>query len=158
MITLKNLTKVNKRSKRKIVGRGYGSGKGGHTSGRGSKGQKSRSGYTAPSKVFEGGQTPLGRRLPKLRGISQSGRGSLRGYFRIKKDNVIINLNALDKKFEEGEINPDTVFNKGLVKKSKKANIKILGGGVLKKKFIIKGIRVSKSAKEKIEKAGGKVF
>jgi large subunit ribosomal protein L15 len=80
---LNTLEKLKTKSKKR-VGRGYGSMKGGHTAGRGQKGQKSRSGYTQPRPGFEGGQMPLSRRLPKFRGFT-------RGYFQSKSTNHAIN-------------------------------------------------------------------
>jgi len=131
------------------VGRGIGSGKG-KTSGRGVKGQKSRSGVAIKS--FEGGQMPLYRRLPK------------RGFKKINKKNIaIINLVNLgfflkNKKIKaEDEINKDYLIKKGLIRK-KCDKLKILGKGDLKNKLKISTDFISKSAKLKIEKAGGSVI
>jgi large subunit ribosomal protein L15 len=84
---LNALEKIKTKSKKR-VGRGYGSMRGGHTSGRGQKGQKSRSGYTQPRPGFEGGQMPLSRRLPKYRGFT-------RGYFQSRSTNHAINAAKL---------------------------------------------------------------
>jgi len=131
------------------VGRGIGSGKG-KTSGRGVKGQKSRSGVAIKS--FEGGQMPLYRRLPK------------RGFKKINKKNIaIINLVNLgfflkNKKIKaEDEINKDYLIKKGLIRK-KCDKLKILGKGDLKSKLKISTDFISESAKSKIEKAGGSVI
>ena len=146
MITLNNREKINKTKLR--VGRGIGSGKG-KTSGRGVKGQKSRSGVAIKS--FEGGQMPLYRRLPK------------RGFKSFKSKNLaIINLskiqNIIDKKkeFINSKINLSNL-QKSKIINSKYDKLKLLGGGELKSKFDIEVNFVSKSAKEKVEKKGGKV-
>ena len=126
---------------RKRVGRGTGSGTG-KTSGRGHKGQKSRSGWSR--KVgFEGGQWPLHRRVPK------------RGFTNIfRKEYQVVNVVDL-LKCEPGEITLEVLMSKGLV--SKKNNpVKILGDGNLDKAYTVKVNAFSKSAKEKIEAAGGK--
>ena len=140
-------SKVKKSKKR--LGRGIGSGKG-KTSGRGHKGQKSRSGVAIKS--FEGGQMPLYRRLPK------------RGFKSItnNKNIAIINLSRI----QEILVNEKNTFNNKInlanLQKSKFINkkykrLKLLGSGDLKKKFDIELNSISKSAKEKIEKLGGKV-
>ncbi|MBP9758600.1 50S ribosomal protein L15 [Candidatus Dojkabacteria bacterium] len=143
------LIKIKQNSKR--VGRGYGSGKGGHTAGRGTKGQKSRSGYTQPRPGFEGGSMPLSRRIPKLRGFSRDNIDT--------RETVIITLNVLDKAFKDDEVvNAKSILDKGLVKgTSKNFEIKILNNGEITKKLIVEGLKVSKSAIKKIEKAGGKI-
>jgi large subunit ribosomal protein L15 len=128
--------------KKKRVGRGPGSGLG-KTAGRGEKGQKSRSGYSR--KIgFEGGQMPLHRRLPK------------RGFTNIfKKQWVEISLAALDRSFAaDDEITPDVLHTRGLIKKAKH-DLVVLGNGELSKPLRISAHRFTKSAKEKIEKAGG---
>ena len=141
-------SKVKKSKKR--LGRGIGSGKG-KTSGRGHKGQKSRSGVAIKS--FEGGQMPLYRRLPK------------RGFKSItnNKNIAIINLSRI----QEILINEKNTFNNKInlenLQKTKFVNkkykrLKLLGSGDLKKKFDIELNSISKSAKEKIEKLGGKVI
>ena len=147
---MSNLSSLNKVVTKKIrVGRGIGSGKG-KTSGRGHKGQKSRSGVAIKS--FEGGQMPLYRRLPK------------RGFNPIKKNNLgIINLNKIqyyiDKKSIDISTKIDLKFLKSLKiinKNSKK--LKILGVGEIKQKIDILADFSSKSAKEKIEKLGGSIL
>lgn len=127
---------------RKRVGRGIGSGHG-KTSTRGHKGQNSRSGGGVRL-GFEGGQTPLARRLPK------------RGFTNIhRKEFAIVNLEKLNR-FEEGtEITPELLIESGVVK-SEKAGIKILGNGKVEKKFTVKANKFSAAAKEAIEAAGGK--
>jgi large subunit ribosomal protein L15 len=128
------------------VGRGIGSGKG-KTSGRGMKGQKSRSGVAIKS--FEGGQMPLYRRLPK------------RGFNSIRKINVAkINLDKIQSFIDQKKINPNDKINSELLKKLKIINknsqkLKILGNGEIKVKINIEADLISKSAKKKLEKVGG---
>ncbi|HIT11765.1 MAG TPA: 50S ribosomal protein L15 [Candidatus Pelethosoma merdigallinarum] len=128
---------------RKRVGRGVGSGLG-KTSGRGQKGQNSRSGGgVRPG--FEGGQSPLFRRLPK-RGFSNA---------RFKTTYAVINLSDLDK-FEDGAtVTPELLKEMGLIKQSLDG-IKVLGNGTLTKKLNVKAHKFSSVAKEQIEKLGGK--
>jgi large subunit ribosomal protein L15 len=130
--------------KKKRVGRGPGSGLG-KTAGRGEKGQKSRSGYSA--KIgFEGGQMPLHRRLPK------------RGFTNIfKKRWVEISLASLEQNFEaDAEITPEVLHDRGLIKKAK-YDVVVLGNGEVSKPLRVSAHRFTKSAQEKIEKAGGAV-
>lgn len=131
------------RSTRKRVGRGNGSGLG-KTSGRGHKGQKARSGGGVRL-GFEGGQTPLARRLPK------------RGFTNInRKEYTIVNVEQLNC-FEDGTVvTPEVLIEAKLVRKEL-AGIKILGQGELTKKLTVNANKFSKSAVEVIEKAGGKV-
>lgn len=133
------------RKKRKIVGRGIGSGMG-RTSGRGHKGQQSRSGRGSyPG--FEGGQMPLYRRLA-IRGFNNK-------IFRV--DYQIVNLSQIETRYEAGQtVDAVTLVANGLVKKADKP-VKILGNGSLSKALIFAVDKVSLSAKAKIEKAGGKV-
>ena len=128
---------------RKRVGRGVGSGLG-KTSGRGQKGQNSRSGGGVRI-GFEGGQSPLFRRLPK-RGFSNA---------RFKTTYAVINLSDLDK-FEDGAtVTPELLKEMGLIKQSLDG-IKVLGNGTLTKKLNVKAHKFSSVAKEQIEKLGGK--
>jgi large subunit ribosomal protein L15 len=115
----------------------------GKTAGRGNKGQKSRSGYSA--KIgFEGGQMPLHRRLPK------------RGFTNIfKKTWLEVSLAALERSFEASdEITPEILHERGLIKKSKH-DVVVLGNGEITKALRISAHRFTKSAREKIERAGG---
>ena len=133
---------------KKRLGRGIGSTKG-KTSGRGHKGQKSRSGVAIKS--FEGGQMPLYRRLPK-RGFSS----------RKSKDIALINLSKIQDTINNKKILPNTKINLQNLKKSNLINnkyrrLKLLGSGDIKNKFDCEVNFISKSAKEKIEKSGGKV-
>ncbi len=131
---------------KKILGRGSGTGKQ-KTAGKGNKGQKARSGGgVRPG--FEGGQMPLYRRIAR-RGFSN---------YPFKKEYVIINVGSLNKKFSDGEeVTFETLKAKGLVGK-KSAEVKILGQGELEKKLTVKVERISQSAKDKIEKAGGTII
>jgi large subunit ribosomal protein L15 len=128
--------------KKKRLGRGPGTGLG-KTAGRGEKGQKSRSGYS--SKIgFEGGQMPLHRRLPK------------RGFTNIfKKHWIEVSLEALEKHFDaDAEVTPEVMHKRGIIKKAKH-DIVVLGNGEVSKSLKVSAHRFTKSAREKIEKAGG---
>ena len=144
---LENIPRRNNRTmKAKRLGRGYGSGVGGHTVGRGSKGQKSRTGHKSLIS-FEGGNVPFFRRMPKYRGFNQSR----------KIEVAAVNVDVLEKNFEEGkDVTVEALKEKGIVKKNAQS-VKILGKGEIKKKVNVVGIAVSSSAKEKIEKAGGSI-
>jgi large subunit ribosomal protein L15 len=144
---LENIPKRNNRTmKGKRLGRGYGSGVGGHTVGRGTKGQKSRTGHKS-LEFFEGGNVAFFRRMPKYKGFNQSR----------KIENAAVNLDVLEKSFKSEEIvSIDSLKEKGIVKKNSQ-NVKILGKGELKKKLVVEGIAVSSSARAKIEKAGGTI-
>ncbi len=128
--------------KKKRVGRGPGSGLG-KTAGRGHKGQKSRSGYSSRP-GFEGGQMPLQRRLPK------------RGFTNIfKKQWIEISLAKIEENFNSGdEVTPEVLHERGLIKKAKH-DLVILGNGEFSKSLNISAHRFTKTAREKIEKAGG---
>ena len=146
MIRLNTTSKVINKKMR--VGRGIGSGKG-KTSGRGIKGQKSRSGVAIKS--FEGGQMPLYRRLPK------------RGFNPIEKENIaILNLEKIQLYIDKKSIKTNDTVNSNLLKKLKLINknsvkLKILGSGEIKSKINIEADLASKSAKEKLEKLGGSI-
>ena len=146
MISLNNRSKIKKSKKR--VGRGIGSGKG-KTSGRGIKGQKSRSGVAIKS--FEGGQMPLYRRLPK------------RGFNPLQKENIaILNLDKIQFFIDKKTINVNNVLNSSTLKKLNLINknskkLKILGTGDIKDKINIEADLASKSALVKLEKIGGSI-
>ena len=146
MTTLNNTSQV--KIKKMRVGRGIGSGKG-KTSGRGMKGQKSRSGVAIKS--FEGGQMPLFRRLPK------------RGFNPIKKEKIaIINLGKLQSLLDAKRINAETKIDLDLLKKTNIISksykkIKILGSGEIKDKIDVNVDFFSKSAEEKLKKIGGTI-
>jgi large subunit ribosomal protein L15 len=137
------------RSGRKRVGRGIAAGQG-KTAGRGEKGQKHR--YSIPP-GFEGGQTPLYRRIPKLRGISSSAHNI--GIFRTEF--AIVNVGALAGKFEaDAEVTPETLMESGLISKVLDG-VKILGDGELDIPLKVRAHKFSASAREKIEAANGSV-
>ena len=146
MITLNNRSKIKKNKIR--VGRGIGSGKG-KTSGRGVKGQKSRSGVAIKS--FEGGQMPLYRRLPK------------RGFNPIKTNNIaILNLDKIQSFIDKKSLKTSDTLNSSLLKKLNLINknsvkLKILGSGEIKDKINIEADLASKSAVAKLEKIGGSI-
>tara|TARA_A100001035_G_scaffold242540_1_gene209122 strand:+ start:102 stop:554 length:453 start_codon:yes stop_codon:yes gene_type:complete len=146
MIKLNNRSKIKKSKIR--VGRGIGSGKG-KTSGRGVKGQKSRSGVAIKS--FEGGQMPLYRRLPK------------RGFNPLKKENIaILNLDKIQFFINKKTIDTNNVLNSSTLKKLNLINknskkLKILGTGEIKDKINIEADLASKSALAKLEKIGGSI-
>lgn len=144
MLKLDNLKRSTPKRKRKRVGRGPSSGWG-KTSGRGHDGQKARSGGGVRI-GFEGGQMPLFRRLPK-RGFSNSV---------FEKRYTTINIERLNG-FEDGStVNAEILLNSGIISKIEKDGLKILGDGELTNKITVKANKFTKSAKEKIEKAGGK--
>ena len=140
LCTLKAPRKANE--KRKRVGRGMGSGMG-KTSTRGHKGQRSRSGSRS-MRGFEGGQMPLHRRLPK------------RGFTNIfRTEYEVVNLEKLAL-IGDTEITPEVLRKAGMVS-SKKALVKVLGAGEVSKALTVHAHKFSKTAQEKIEKAGGKI-
>ena len=146
MTKLNNRNKINKSKIR--VGRGIGSGKG-KTSGRGVKGQKSRSGVAIKS--FEGGQMPLYRRLPK------------RGFNPISKNQIaVLNLEKIQSYIDKKTLKMSDLINSDLLKKLKLINknstkLKILGTGEIKDKINIEANLASKSAVDKLEKIGGSI-
>ncbi len=152
-LNLHSLQPAQPRKARKRVGRGMGSGKGRY-SGRGIKGQKSRSGSHMMPAGFEGGQMPIDMRLPKLRGNTSADAMPI-GPFRTTTQPV--NLRDLEARFEAGaEVTPDALVAAGLIKNTK-TDIKILASGDLTKSLTVTAHGFSKTAKEKIEAAGGTV-
>ena len=148
---LNNLNSKKTKTKKRY-GRGIGSGKG-KTCGRGHKGQKARSGVAIKS--FEGGQMPLYRRLPK--------RGFKSFSNQVKKSIAIINLSKIQQILEGKKISSNSKVDLSILQKSQQINkkyskLKILGAGDIKVKFDIETNYISSSAKEKIEKLGGKVI
>jgi large subunit ribosomal protein L15 len=128
----------------KRVGRGYGSGHGGHESGRGTKGQGARAGVRMRP-GYEGGQTPLWMRFPK--------RGSRNP---LAKEYAIVNVGILEKHFSPGEeVTLEKLMALGIVK-DPKDGLKVLGEGTLTKPLIVRAKKFSRSAREKIEAAGGR--
>jgi large subunit ribosomal protein L15 len=133
--------KKGARHAKKRLGRGPGSGHG-KTSGRGEKGQKSRSGFSR-SLGFEGGQMPLHRRLPK------------RGFTNIfKKDYAVVNVSDLER-FDNGATIDEAALRQAGLVKGQHDGVKVLGDGELSKNLTVSATKFSKSAKEIIEKAGG---
>ena len=144
---LSNLIKQNGiKRKKKIVGRGIGSGKGGHTVGKGNKGQKARKGKKI-AVGFEGGQVPLYKRLPQIGGFKNSR----------SRQVGVVNLSVLNQ-FEEGSnVTPQSLIDNGYFKMLPKHGVKLLASGKLEKKLTISGFIYSESAKEKITKSGSKI-
>jgi len=142
---LNELNRAPEAKANKRVGRGPGSGLG-KTSGRGQKGQKSRSGVSI-SAWFQGGQTPLYRRVPK-RGFNNA---------RFTTRYATINLSDLNKFFNDGDVvSPEVLKERGIIKKQLNG-VKVLGSGELEKKITIRANMFSSTAVTKIESAGGKV-
>ena len=124
------------------IGRGHGSGKV-KTGGKGTKGQKARTGHHGARIGFEGGQMPMQRRFPK-KGFKNP----------FREEIFAVNVGALDKRFPQGTVDIAALQGAGMVPRSM-TKVKILGEGDLTKKFVVKATAFSASAKEKIEKAGG---
>jgi len=141
---LENLPKTAELKASKRVGRGPGSGMG-KTSTRGENGQKSRSGASIKP-WFQGGQSPLYRRLPK-RGFNNA---------RFTTRYAIINLSDLNKFFNDGDVVSAEILKERGIIKNRLSGIKVLGNGVLEKKLTVKANRFTNSAVSKIEDAGGK--
>lgn len=151
-LTLSNLTPAQPRKDRKRVGRGPGSGKGRY-SGRGIKGQKSRAGSHMLRAGFEGGQMPIYMRVPKQRGATSKDAMPI-GPFRTYQQPV--NVRDLER-FDAGtEVTPELLKQHGLIR-TVKADVKILGDGELTKRLTVSAHNLSKSAREKIEQAGGTI-
>ena len=144
MSLLNTLTKIVSRPKKR-PGRGMGSGKGGHTSGRGTKGQRSRTGGKVPI-WFEGGQLPLIKRLPMLRGKSR---------FNVVRPTAQVTLSELNN-LKANTISLDTLKLEKLISVRHKA-AKVINSGSLKRKIVLDGLRVSQSARQVIEKLGGQI-
>lgn len=131
----------HKNKNKKRIGRG---GKKGTTSGKGTKGQSSRAGRKMVPIIKE-----FIKRYPKLKGYKT---------FRLDKSLAIVNLNIIEKKFEDGEIiNPENLIEKGIISKikGKTPKVKILGNGKITKKITIENCKISEGAKKALEKAGG---
>jgi large subunit ribosomal protein L15 len=146
MLQLNTLQSVVK--KRKRIGRG---GSRGGTAGRGHKGQKARSGAHIGS-VFEGGQMPLSRRLPK-RGFNNAN---------FRKEYVIVDLDTLEKAFDQNaQVTPEILIERGLIsspKSKEKIRVKVLGDGKLSKKLNVSAHGFSKSAEQAIKDRGGEII
>lgn len=143
---LNNITKlIGSNKSKKRVGRGAGSGKGSHTVGTGTKGQKSRTGSSLRF-GFEGGQTPFYKKLPKNTGFTNPR----------AKDIVVVSLDTFNKFSDNTQVTPELLIGISL-KSLPKHGVKILGNGDLTKKLTFKNFLFSSSAKEKITQAGGKI-
>jgi large subunit ribosomal protein L15 len=152
-LSLSTLKPAQKREARKRVGRGLGSGKGRY-SGRGIKGQKSRSGSHNMRPGFEGGQMPIYMRLGKKRGPYSKDAMPVGPH---RTSTVPVNLRDLERAFESGDdVTLESLREKGLIKNTK-TDVKVLGTGELKKKLSVTAHAFSATAREKIEAAGGKV-
>jgi large subunit ribosomal protein L15 len=152
-LNLSSLKPAQARTARKRIGRGMGSGKGRY-SGRGIKGQKARSGSHKMRAGFEGGQMPIDMRLGKLRGNTSADAMPI-GPFRTYSQPV--NVRDLEARFEAGdEVTPETLKAKRLIRKVS-VDVKVLGVGELSKALTVSAHGFSKSAKEKIEAAGGSI-
>jgi large subunit ribosomal protein L15 len=153
-----NLPSPKSTKKSKIKGRGTGSGVGGHTTGRGTKGQKSRSGYKKPRLYFEGGQNPITKRLPKLKGMANAARSNR--FKTSKVANVSLKLSELVSKFKEGEaITFEKLIEMGIVKpmSHKVVSVKVLFDKEIDRKVEIEGLDMSEKAVDAVTKAGGSV-
>lgn len=144
---LSNLNKIKgNKSKRARVGRGIGSGSGGHTVGAGMKGQNSRAGSSKPF-AFEGGQVPLYKRLPQIGGFRNP----------TKKDVICVVISKLNL-FNDGDtVSPKSLLEKGIIKRIPKNGVKILDTGMFNKKLTLTGFLASKGATEKILKSGSEL-
>ena len=151
-LNLSSLKPAQSRKDRKRIGRGMGSGKGRY-SGRGIKGQKSRSGSHKMRAGFEGGQMPIYMRLGKQRGPTSKDAMPM-GPFRTST--VPVNVSALDRFDDGAEVTPETLVEKGVIKNTK-TDVKLLGNGELTKNLTIRVHAISATAKRKVERAGGTV-
>lgn len=142
-MNLNELKKIKgNRDPKKRVGRGYGSGKGGHTTGRGTKGQKARSGFRIPF-GFEGGQVPLYLKIPSWGGFKNHN----------KKKVETISLTDLNS-FDEGtEVTIELLREKGFITTKKVNSVKVLSNGKIEKKLVLSGLTYSEAARKKLEKA-----
>jgi len=144
MSLLHTLTSITDKPQKR-VGRGYGTGKGGHTSGRGTKGQKSRVGSKIPL-WFEGGQLPLIKRLPMMRG---------KGKLKVSSLVAEVNLTVLSK--VKAEVITLETLKLEKVIDHRYSQAKVIMGGTLTHKITVQGLRLSKNARAAIEKAGGTI-
>src|SRR5947207_1209472 len=151
-LNLSSLKPVQERKRRKRIGRGLGSGKGRY-SGRGIKGQKSRSGSHKMRAGFEGGQMPIYMRMGKQRGSTSKDAMPI-GPFRTST--APVNVGSLDRFDDGAEVTPEALVERGLLKNTK-TDVKLLGSGELKKKLTVRVHAISATAREKVEAAGGTV-
>lgn len=144
------LHSIPKRKNRKMpgkrIGRGVGSGVGGHTATRGQKGQKSRSGHKSMV-MFEGGNVPFHRRMPKYRGFTNTEKVTYH----------VVNLSVIEGEYKSDEIvSLETLKAKGIIRK-RAEHVKILGTGDLSKKLNFEGLKISEAARAKIQAAKGSI-
>ena len=151
-LNLSTLQPAQERVDRKRVGRGPGSGKGKYA-GRGNKGQKSRAGSHKMRAGFEGGQMPIHMRIGKLRGATSKDAMPI-GPFRT--ETVPVNIRDLDRFDAGAEVTPESLVEKRLIKNTK-IDVKLLGSGEVAKKLTVRVHKISATAREKIEAAGGTV-
>ncbi len=152
-LSLSNLSPAQERRDRKRVGRGLGSGKGRY-SGRGIKGQKSRAGSRKMRAGFEGGQMPLYMRMPKQRGSTSKDAMPIGPH---RTATVAVNLRDLERVFDAGaDVTLEAMREKRLIR-SMRTDVKVLGNGDVTKKLKVTAHAFSKSAREKIEAAGGTI-
>ncbi len=152
-ISLSNLRPAQARKDRKRIGRGLGSGKGRY-SGRGVKGQKSRAGSHRMRAGFEGGQMPIYMRLGKRRGSTSKDAMPIGPFM---THTVAVNLRDLERVFDDGaDVTLEALVEKGLIRNTR-TDVKILGMGEVTKKLTVTAHAFSATAREKLEKAGGKV-
>src|SRR5213595_2321923 len=151
-LNLSSLKPAQARKARKRVGRGLGSGKGRY-SGRGIKGQKSRSGSHKMRAGFEGGQMPIYMRVGKQRGSTSKDAMPI-GPFRTAT--APVNVGSLDRFDDGAEVTPESLVEQGLLKNTK-TDVKLLGNGELKRKLTVRVHAISATAREKVEAAGGTV-
>ena len=150
-LNLSNLKPAQARKARKRVGRGLGSGKGRY-SGRGIKGQKSRSGSNKMRPGFEGGQNPIYMRLSKQRGPYSRDAMPMGPH---RTSTIPVNVAALEERFENGaEVTIEALIEKGLIRNAR-IDVKLLGNGELSKKLSVTVHAASATAREKVEGAGG---
>jgi large subunit ribosomal protein L15 len=150
-LNLSNLKPAQARKNRKRIGRGLGSGKGRY-SGRGIKGQKSRSGSNKMRPGFEGGQNPIYMRLGKLRGPYSKDAMPMGPH---RTSTIPVNVAALEERFDAGaEVTLEALVEKGLIRNTR-TDVKLLGQGDLSKKLSITVHAASATAREKVEAAGG---
>ncbi len=155
---LNNLPSPKSTRPNKIVGRGTGSGKGAHTVGRGMNGQRSRSGYRKPGPAFEGGQNPISRRIPLLKGESKKARK--RSFILSKVRNVPLKLSRIADTFKASDVvSIEKLIEVKMIKplSHKSLNVKVVFDKDIDKKLSFEGISLSKTAKAAVEKAGGEV-
>lgn len=144
MTTLSSLQSIKTHKPSRRLGRGLGSTKG-RTSGRGHKGYKARTGSTSRLR-YEGGQTPIISRIPKLKGF----KAKIRVHYKV------LNIGEIESLAQDGILNKKILFKKGLIKKGYR--LKILGDGEISKAIKVEADGFSKSAKERLEKAGGEAI